>query len=420
MDNDLHNRPKRTDDLAVRIAALSPAKRALLESKLKKNGSGASGQQTIPRSATRATAPLSFAQERLWFLDQLEPGSTVYNIPRAFRLTGRLDSAALERSLNEIMRRHEALRTTFKSVDGTPRQVVAAQLTLPLPVIDLSDRSASDRENEVHRFTAEVARRPFDLSRGPLVRTTLLRLGQEEHILLLNMHHIVSDGWSMAILFRELADLYEAYTNGKPSPLAELPIQYVDYAVWQRNWLKGEVLETQLSYWKKQLENISTLNLPTDRPRPAVQTFHGARESLVLSTDLTQALKATSRKEGATLFMTLLAAFQILLHRLTGQEDIAVGSPIAGRNRSEIEGLIGFFINTLVLRTDLSGNPTFTELLARVRRDCLEAYAHQDVPFEKLLEELRPKRDLSRTPLFQVFLNMVNVAERVKPAGLKD
>ena len=271
----------------------------------------------------------------------------------------------------------------------------------------------------MHRFTAEAARRPFDLSRGPLVRTTLLRLRQEEHILLLNMHHIVSDGWSMAVLFRELADLYEAYTNGKPSPLAELPIQYVDYAVWQRNWLRGEVLETQLSYWKKQLENISTLNLPTDRPRPAVQTFHGARQSLVLSTDLTQALKATSRKEGASLFMTLLAAFQILLHRLTGQEDIAVGSPIAGRNRSEVEGLIGFFINTLVLRTDLSGNPTFTELLARVRRISLDAYAHQDVPFEKLLEELRPKRDLSRSPLFQVFFNMVNIAERAKPAGVK-
>ena len=362
----------------------------------------------VPRESE---LPLSFAQERLWFLDQLEPGSTVYNMPGAFRLTGRLDTAALERSLNKIVRRHETLRTTFRSVDGSLHQVVAAQLGLPLPVIDLSDRSESECENEARVCAAEAARRPFDLSRGPLVRTTLLRLRQEEHILLLNMHHIVSDGWSMAILFRELADLYEAYTNGKPSPLAELPIQYVDYAVWQRNWLRGEVLETQLSYWKKQLENISILNLPTDRPRPAVQSFHGARESLVLSTDLTQALKATSRKEGATLFMTLLAAFQILLHRLTGQDDIAVGSPIAGRNRSEVEGLIGFFINTLVLRADLSGNPTFTELLARVRLISLDAYAHQDVPFEKLLEELRPERDRSRTPLFQVFFNMVNTGE---------
>jgi amino acid adenylation domain-containing protein len=363
--------------------------------------------------------PLSFAQERLWFLDQLQPGSSVYNLSGAFRLLGLLDSIALERSLNEIVRRHEALRTTFKSVEGLPHQVVAAQVDVPLALIDLSERYESDRESEARRCAAEAVRRPFDLSRGPLLRTTLLRLSQEEHVLLLEMHHIVSDGWSMGILFRELSILYETFSNGKPSPLTELPIQYVDYAVWQRNWLRGEVLETQLSYWKKQLENISPLNLPTDRPRPAVQSFDGAREALVLSTDLTQALKAVSRKEGATLFMTLLAAFQILLHRLTGQDDIAVGSPIAGRNRSEIEGLIGFFLNTLVLRTDLSGNPTFTELLARVRRRCLEAYAHQDVPFEKLLEELRPERDLSRTPLFQVFFNMVNVAERAKPEGLK-
>ena len=377
--------------------------------------------QTLPMlPVSRAgDLPLSFSQERLWFLDQLEPGSSVYNMSGAYRLSGRLDITALERSLNEIVRRHEALRTTFSSVDGVPRQVIATQTILSLPVIDVSADSPSTREEQARRCSTQFARRPFDLSQGPLIRAALVRLSEEEHILLLGMHHIVSDGWSMAIFFRELSALYEAYTNGKASPLAELPIQYADYAVWQRNWLKGEVLETQLSYWKKQLANISPLNLATDRPRPAVQTFHGSRESLLLSKDLTQALKDISRKQGASLFMTLLAALQILLHRLTGQDDIAVGSPIAARNRAEIEGLIGFFLNTLVLRTNLSGDPTFLQLLDQVRGICLEAYAHQDLPFERLLEELRPERDRSRTPLFQVFFNMVNVAERVRPAGLK-
>jgi amino acid adenylation domain-containing protein len=250
------------------------------------------------------------------------------------------------------------------------------------------------------------------------VRATLLRLAAEEHILLLGMHHIISDGWSMAVLFRELSTLYDAYANGKASPLPELAIQYADYAVWQRNWLQGEVLAKQLSHWRKQLENISPLQLATDRPRPAVQTFHGARASLLLSKDLTQALKALSRKQGSSLFMTLLAGLQILLCRLSGQDDIAVGSPIAGRNRAEVESLIGFFLNTLVLRTNLSGDATFLQVLEKVRGVCLEAYAHQDVPFEKIIAELRPERDLSRTPFFQVFLNMVNVPERVRPAGL--
>jgi amino acid adenylation domain-containing protein len=380
-----------------------------------------SGATVVPlaRLQRDGNLPLSFSQQRLWFLDQLMPGSIAYNITRAARLTGPLNVAALEQSLTEVLRRHEILRTTLRAVNGQPFQSIALAKPFILPITDLEPVPEAERESEARRLATEEARRPFDLAKGPLFRSKLVRLGEDDHVLLLTMHHIVSDGWSMAILFRELSTLYEVYANGKPSPLAELPIQYVDYAVWQRNWLRGEVLETQLSYWKKQLENISTLNLPTDRPRPAVQSFNGAREALVLSTDLTQALKATSRKEGATLFMTLLAVFQILLHRLTGQDDIPVGSPIAGRNRSEIESLIGFFINTLVLRTDLSGNSTFTELLARVRRGCLDAYAHQDVPFEKLLEELRPERDPSRTPLFQVFFNMLNVAERAKLQGLK-
>ncbi|MGH7931425.1 MAG: condensation domain-containing protein, partial [Candidatus Binatia bacterium] len=366
------------------------------------------GEGAIAPVSRDPTLPLSFAQERLWFLDQLEPGSTVYNMPGVFRLKGPLNVAVLKQSLNEIVRRHEALRTTFRSVEGSPQQVVASGLTLPLPVMDLSHRCESDRENEARRLAAEEARRPFDLSRGPLLRAILLRLHQEEHFLLLNMHHIVSDGWSMGVFFREISVLYEAYSNGKPSPLAELPIQYADYAVWQRNRLQGEVLETQLSYWEKQLEDISTLDLPTDRPRPAAQSFRGARLSLELSKELTEGLKALSRKERVSLFMTLLAAFQTLLHRYTGRDDIAVGSPIAGRNRAEIEGLIGFFINTLVLRADLSGNPTFRELLARVREAALGAYDHQDVPFEKLVQELHPERNLNQSPLFQVMFVLQN------------
>jgi amino acid adenylation domain-containing protein len=363
---------------------------------------------------------LSFSQERLWFLDQFEPGTSVYNMSGAYRVLARLDIGALERSLNEIVRRHEVLRTTFRNVEGAPRQVIAARLNVPLPVIDLSDPSSSAREAEAQRYSAEFARRPFDLSQGPLIRAALARLGEQEHIFLLSMHHIVSDGWSMEIFFRELSVLYDAYTNDQESPLAELPIQYADYAVWQRDWLRGDILESQLSYWRKQLANTSPLNLMTDRPRPPVQTFHGGRQSVVLSKELTQALKGISRKQGASLFMTLLAALQVLLHRLTAQHDIAVGSPIAGRNRAEVEGLIGFFLNSLVLRTDLSGDPAFLELLEQVRKVCLDAYAHQDVPFEKLLEELRPERDLSRTPFFQVFLNMVNVSpEHGQPAGLK-
>ena len=353
--------------------------------------------------------PLSFAQERLWIMDQLEPHSSVFNMPVALRLKGSLDVPALRRSLNEIVRRHEALRTSFIDNEGSPQQVVLAALTLPLPVLDLSDHPENDRENEARRIFTEETHRSFDLSREPLVRTMLIRLHQGEHCLVLNMHHIVSDGWSMGVFFKELSILYEASCTGKLHRLPELPIQYADYSIWQREFLRGEVLERQLSYWKKQLDNVSALQLPIDRPRPSSQSYRGKRETLVLANDLAERLKVLSRKEGVTLFMTLLAAYQTLLHRYTGQDDIVVGSPIAGRNRREIEGLIGFFVNTLVLRADLSGNPTFRQMLARVRDVALDAYAHQDIPFEKLLEELRPQRDPSRTPLFQVFFNMLNV-----------
>ena len=353
--------------------------------------------------------PLSFSQQRLWFLDQYEPNSSVYNVPGALRLRGFLNIGAFEQSLNEIIRRHESLRTTFSLVDGEAVQVIAPPVELSLAVVDLRDHPEGGREDEARRLANEEARGAFDLAKGPLFRSKLLRLGEDDHVLLLTMHHIVSDGWSMGVLHRELSMFYRAFVQGQPSPLAELSIQYADFAVWQREWLRGEVLDRQLSYWKKQLEGIpAVLNLPTDYPRPAVQSYRGGHRSIRLSKELTEELKALSRKEGVTLFMTLVAAFQTLLYRYTGQEDIVVGSPIANRNRTEIEGLIGFFVNTLVLRTHVSGDPTFKDLLAGVKETTLGAYAHQDVPFEKLVEELNPERSLSHSPLFQVMFNMVN------------
>ena len=352
--------------------------------------------------------PLSFAQQRLWFLDQLEPGSTVYNVPIAVRIRGPLDVAALERSINEIIARHEILRTTFSTVEGEAVQIIAPSSSHSLPVVDLSGQAESARAEQARRLAREEAWRPFDLARGPLVRVTLLRLGQEDHVLLLTLHHIVSDGWSMKVLFRELSALYNAFSQNHPSPLSQLPIQYADFGAWQRQWLQGEILATQLSYWKKQLKDVVPLQLPTDRPRPALPSYRGARESIELSKELTQELKALSRSHDVTLYMTLLAAFQTLLFRYSAQDDIAVGAPIAGRTHDETEGLIGFFVNTLVLRSDLSGNPPFRELLGRVREVALGAYAHQDLPFEKLVEELQPERNLGHSPLFQVMFVLQN------------
>ncbi len=357
---------------------------------------------------SRDTIPLSFAQQRLWFLEQLVPGNPFYNVPTAVRLTGPLNIAALEQTFNEIVRRHEALRTSFKLVESQLVQALAPRLNILLPVVDLQRLPAAEREIEVLRLTTQEAQRPFDLTQGPLLRVQLLQLGQTEHVLLLTMHHIVSDGWSIGVLIRELGVLYTAFATDQPSSLAELPIQYADFAHWQRQWLQGEVLSTQLAYWQQQLDNLPMLELPTDRPRPAVQSYRGATQELELSLYLTQALESLSQSAGVTLFITLLAAFQTLLYRYTGQTDIPVGSPIANRNRSEIEGLIGFFVNSLVLRTDLSGNPRFRELLSRVRELALGAYAHQDLPFEKLVEELQPERDLSRNPLFQIVFALQN------------
>ncbi|MBA2448198.1 MAG: amino acid adenylation domain-containing protein [Chloroflexi bacterium] len=364
-----------------------------------------------PREMT-TDPPLSFAQQRLWFLDQLVPGEPFYNLASALCLSGKLEVAALERSFSEITRRHETLRTTFHPIESRPVQVIAPATPLTLPVVDLSRLPETERDVAAVRLAQEEARRPFDLARGPLLRATLLRLGAEEHVLLLTLHHIASDDWSKGVLNRELAALYEAYAVGRPSPLPEPAIQYADFAVWQRERLRGEALEAQLAYWKRQLAGLPELDLPAARPRPPVQSFRGDRHSLLLPEALSEALKALSRREGATLFMTLLAAFQTLLARYTGQDDVVVGSPIAGRNRVEIEPLIGFFVNTLVLRTDLSGDPTFRELLARVRNVALGAYGHQELPFEQLVEALQPERDLSRNPLFQVTFVLQNTPSR--------
>jgi surfactin family lipopeptide synthetase A len=344
----------------------------------------------------------SFSQQGLWFLEQLVSDNPFYNMPVYFRLRGSLDVAALERTLREIVRRHEILRTAFVALDGQPFQVIAAAQILTLEVIDLRELPGSEQEAELRRLAAEEAKRTFDLTRWPLLRAKLLCLGEKEHVLLLTMHHIISDGWSLGILFRELAALYEAFSSNEPSPLTELPVQYADYAIWQRRWLEGDVLEAQLAYWKDHLASIPLLEVPTDRPRPAMQTFQGDMEHFEIDSDLTENLKTLSQRSGTSFFMTLLAAFVTLLARYSGQEDIVVGSVIANRNRAELERLIGFFVNTLVLRTDLSGRPTFRELLDRVRQEALKAYAHQDLPFEKLVEEIQPERDMSRNPLFQV------------------
>jgi len=343
----------------------------------------------------------------------------VYNESDVFRLKGVLDIEALRDAMNEIVRRHEVLRTRFAVEDGEPVQVIAPELKLSLEVTDLSALPDGEREAEAQRRARDDARAGFDLEHGPLIRVRLLRLGKDEHWLLQTMHHIIRDGGSMVVFAKELSNLYGAYSSGKPSPLPELPLQYADYAVWQRERLRGEVLKEQLAYWKQTLANLSMLELPTDRPRPAVPSYRGGRVAFELGDDLTRGLKELRRQEQTTLFTTLLAAFQVLLYRCSGQEDIAVGVPIAGRTRPKLEVLIGFFVNMLVLRADLSGEPSFRDYLARVRRQTRDAYAHQDLPFAKLVEELAPRRDPSRNPLFQVsFVKGTEPGERPELSGL--
>ncbi|HWS56093.1 MAG TPA: amino acid adenylation domain-containing protein, partial [Pyrinomonadaceae bacterium] len=399
----------------MKFADISLDRRKLLAMRLQEKGIKVSSGQAIPRRGGEGPWPLSYAQQRLWFLDQLDADSSTYNIPVAARLGGPLDVCALERGLNEIVRRHESLRTTFQSVDGLPVQVILPSLTLKLPVTELRGFGEAEKRAEVRRRADEEARRPFDLTRGPLLRASLLRLCEQEHVILLTMHHIVSDGWSTGLLIRELGALYAAYARGEESPLAELPIQYADYAVWQRERLRGEALEAQLSYWRRRLAGATdVLELPTDRPRPAAQSFRGAAHNFALPADLYGSLKSLCKQEDCTLFMLLLAAFGTFLHRYTGQEDICVGTVDANRDRPEVEPLIGFFVNTLVARADLSGGPTFRELLARTRGHMLEAHAHREAPFEKLVDELRPERSLGHAPLFQVMLVLQN-APRAEP-----
>ena len=375
---------------------------------------------TIANSIAKAK-PLSFAQERLWFLDQLVPENPFYNVIEAVRLTGSLNVAALEQSLKEIIRRHETLRTIFATVDGQPVQVIHDSVNFKLSVVNLQELPQIERFAHAQQLATQEAQQLFDLSQGPLLRVTLLQLDDQESILLLNLHHILCDDWSLGVLFKELTALYEAFSTGKLSPLPELAIQYADFAVWQRQWLQELVLEKQLAYWQQQLADLPILQLPTDHPRPLVPTYRGARQPLVLPKTLTAALKALSQQEGVTLFMTLLAAFQTLLFRYTNSLDIPVGSAIANRHQPNVEDLIGFFVNTVVLRTDVSGSPSFKELLVRVKEVALAAYAYQDVPFEKLVAELQPERDLSRQPLFQVVFALQNIAPSasLQLSGLK-
>jgi amino acid adenylation domain-containing protein len=399
-------------DLPVRQVFETPTVAALAPVLAQQHGKAGDAEPPIVRIPRAGLLPLSSSQERLWFLDKLQPGSATFNLPVAVRLRGALSPALLARSLNESVRRHESLRTTFGAAQGQPYQRIAEVLQIPLPLFDLSGLAEPTREAELRLRIAEEGSTPFNLERGPLLRARLFRCGEEDWALLVNLHHIISDGWSMKVLIRELGRSYAAFAAGEPSPLPELAVQYVDYAQWQRRRLQGEVRERLLGYWRRQLSGeLPVLDLPADRARPPVQTFRGGSCCALLPRELAADLRAFGRRRSASLFMSLFAAFNLLLHRYSGQEDILVGIPIAGRNRAQVEDLIGFFINSLVLRTDLSGRPTFGELLARVRQTALDSYTHQDLPFEQLLQELRPERDLSRTPLFQVFFNFQNLAD---------
>ena len=400
-----------------RIEKFSPAERALLERRLYEHP----GQKKddLHRLEPRKTLPrmLSFSQERLWFLHQLDPESPAYNITAAFQLVGSLHRDALEAAFNGVLARHEVLRTRIRSEDGRPALDVVSDITCNIPVTSLDGMVATAEDKQVVRILQEAARRPFDLARDCLLRANLFRLAQDDHILLLSVHHIASDAWSMRNLFHEVAEFYDAAVAGRPPQVPPLPVQYADYAWWQRQALRGKTLEQHLHYWKKQLSgSLPVLDLPTDHVRPVRKQYSGARESFVLNASLSAELRRLGLQHDATLFMTLLAAFQILLCRYTGQHDVIVGTPAANRNRQEIENLIGFFVNTLVLRTDLSGDPVFGEVLKRVRRVALQAYSHQDFPFEKLVAEVHPERSLSHSPLFQVL--MVFHSQSGKPLSL--
>ncbi|MBW1781886.1 MAG: amino acid adenylation domain-containing protein, partial [Deltaproteobacteria bacterium] len=378
------------------------------------DGSGHEVQSTelppIAHMEDDTTAPLSFSQLRQWYLDQLEPGTPAYNIPLAYRLKGPLDETAMVTAFEKIITRHQGLRTLFKKRDGQPVQIIESIQSFAPEIIDLRHVPEAERETEARTLCNQECHRGFDLSKDLLLRVLLLRLDLDNHVLMLTVHHIVSDGWSMGVIFREFMTLYDGYASGRSPDLPGLPIHYTDFARWQRKWMESETIRPQVDFWKHQLKGTPEgIDLPTDRPRPAVQSYRGASESIFLETELCEAIKSLTRKKGVTLFMLMLAALKTLLYRYSRQGDISVGTFIANRNRADIEGLVGFFINTLVMRTDLSDNPSFETLLDRVRETCLSAYAHQDLPFEKLLDEVKPERNLSRTPLFQVMMVLQNM-----------
>jgi amino acid adenylation domain-containing protein len=388
---------------------LSPQKRALLDILLQKEGLSSQGVRRIPRREQSGPAVLSFGQQRLWLINELQPGNPVYNEHFTVRLSGVLNPSAVERAIGEIIRRHEVLRTVFDSLDEGPVQVIAPTLSIELPVVDLKSCLGDNRDAEALSLAVEESRRPFDLVRGPLLRATLLRLSDTEHWLMITVHHIVCDGWSFGVFIQELVTLYEAFMLEKRPPLAELPIQYADFAQWHRQWVEQDALATQLPYWKAKLAGLPpSLDFPFSRLRPAIMSFRGARQPIGVSVGVSESLKSLSRQWGATPFILLLSAFKALLFRYTGQQDIVIGTPVAGRNRVEIEALIGCFTNTLPLRTKVSGDRSFRDLVHEVREVAFEAYAHQDVPFEKLVEHLQMERDLSRTPLFQVMFALQN------------
>ena len=404
--------PEQRELLLVRLRALKPDQTPPPATHVVRQPRGAPGQSI--------SLPASDAQESLWYLDSLESGASAYNVAFALQLNGPLDDAALERSLSELVRRHEALRTTFEMVDGRLEQVIAPMVEMPLPLIDLRLMPQPDREREMLRLATAEAQRPLDLATGPLFQCTLVRLDTHEHVLLLTLHHITSDAWSIGVLLRELAAFYTAFVDGQPSPLSELPVQFADFVAWRRAQIADGVIDKQLAFWKQQLAGTpSVIQLPLDRPRPPVQTFTGKHLGFELSEDLTERIRAIGRREGTTVFMTLLAAFALLLHRTSGQEDICIGSPSANRVHPELEGLIGCFSDILVLRTDVSGKPTFRELLRRVRQVTLNAFAHQDVPFTGVVEAVQPERSLSHNPIFQVMFSFLDDLDReIEMAGL--
>ncbi|HEX7241969.1 MAG TPA: condensation domain-containing protein, partial [Longimicrobiaceae bacterium] len=388
-------------------SGLSPEHLRLLALLMEEEGVETGAAQPISRRGGEGDPPLSFAQQRLWLLDRMEPGNPAYNVPAGMRLRGALDVRALERALGEVVRRHESLRTVFAERGGEPVQTVRPATPVPLPVLDLRGRPEPAREAELRRIAAEEGARPFDLAAGPLLRAQAVRLADAEWVLLFTLHHVVSDAWSVRVLVREVSEAYAAFAAGREPSLPELPVQYADYAVWQREWLSGERLDAQLGFWRERLAGAPpVLDLPTDRPRAPDAGRAADRRGFRLAPGATEALRGLARGEGATLFAVLLAGFQALLGRWASQDDVLVGTPVAGRTRVELEGLIGFFVNTLVVRTDLSDGPTARALVARVREAVLEAQSNQDLPFERLVEELKTERSLTHTPLFQVLFTL--------------